>query len=67
MKETTPAPESPCFDQWCRRFDDILNHQAQKQELRNYLGGFWGEIPPKKLSCIVADPLRMTYERLHNF
>jgi hypothetical protein len=48
MKETTPAPESPCFDQWCRRFDDILNHQAQKQELRNYLGGFWGETPPKK-------------------
>lgn len=54
MKETTLAPESPCFNWWCRRFDDILNPQAQKQELRNYLGEFCGETPRKKLSSIVV-------------
>ena len=67
MKETTLAPESPSFEQWYRRFDDILSHQAQKQELRNYLGGFRGETPRKKLSCIVAYALKMTYETLHHF
>ncbi len=30
MKETTPAAMPPCFDKWCKRFDDLLKTKAQK-------------------------------------
>jgi len=30
MKETTAAAMPPCFDQWCKRFDDLLKTKAQK-------------------------------------
>jgi hypothetical protein len=43
MKETTPAAMPPCFERWCKRFDDIWVHQAQKREFRNYIGGLVGE------------------------
>ncbi len=47
MKETTPARTShggelnsppvslampPCFDRWCKKFDDLLRTKAQKRE-----------------------------------
>ena len=32
MKETTPAAMPPCFDKWCKRFDDLLRTKAQKRE-----------------------------------
>ena len=38
MKETTPAAMPPSFDRWCKRFDDVWTHQAQKREFRNYIG-----------------------------
>jgi hypothetical protein len=28
MKETTPAAMPPCFDRWCKRFDDIATAKA---------------------------------------
>lgn len=43
MKETTPAAMPPCFEKWCKRFDDVLTHKAQKREFRHYLGGLLGE------------------------
>jgi hypothetical protein len=53
MKETTPAAMPPCFDRWCKRFDDIWTHQAQKREFRNYIGGLLGESERKNLSVEV--------------
>jgi hypothetical protein len=41
MKETTPAARPPCFDRWCKRFDDLWTHQAQKREFRNYMDVFF--------------------------
>jgi hypothetical protein len=48
MKQTTPAAMPPCFERWCKRFDDIWTHQAQKREFRNYIGGLLGESERKK-------------------
>ncbi len=32
MKETTPDAMPPCFNRWCKRFDDLLRTKAQKRE-----------------------------------
>ncbi|UZO75698.1 hypothetical protein M8120_23680 [Microcystis aeruginosa str. Chao 1910] len=30
MKETTPAAMPPCFDRWCRRFDNCFKRPLAK-------------------------------------
>jgi|688.fasta_scaffold133398_1 SRSO17 transposase len=67
MKETTPAAMPPCFDRWCRRFDDIFSHQVQKREFRNYLGRLLGESERKNLSQMANNAVGVTYHRLHHF
>jgi SRSO17 transposase len=67
MKETTPAAMPPCFDRWCKRFDDIWRHQAQKREFRNYIGGLLGESERKNLSQIADNAVGVIYHRLHHF
>jgi len=67
MKETTPAAMPPCFDRWCKRFDDLLTHQAQKREFRNYIGGLLGESERKNLSQMADNAVGVTYHRLHHF
>lgn len=67
MKETTPAAMPPCFERWCKRFDDIWTHQAQKREFRNYIGGLLGESERKNLSQIANNAVGVTYHRLHHF
>lgn len=67
MKETTPAAMPPCFDRWCKRFDDVWTHQAQKQGFRNYIGGLLGESARKNLSQMASDTVGVTYHRLHHF
>jgi FOG: Transposase len=67
MKQTTPAARPPCFDRWCKRFDDVLTHQAQKREFRNYIGGLLGESERKNLSQIADNAVGVTYHRLHHF
>jgi SRSO17 transposase len=67
MKETTPAAMPPCFDRWCKRFDDIWTHQAQKREFRNYIGGLLGESERKNLSQLADNAVGVTYHRLHHF
>ena len=67
MKETTPAAMPPCFDRWCKRFDDLWTHQAQKREFRNYIGGLLGESERKNLSQIANNAVGVTYHRLHHF
>ncbi len=67
MKETTPAAMPPCFDRWCRRFDDVFKHLAQKREFRNYLAGLIGESERKNLSQMANNAVGVTYHRLHHF
>ncbi len=67
MKETTPDAMPPCFDRWCKKFDDLLRTKAQKREFRNYLGGLLGESERKNLSQIARDAVEVTYHRLHHF
>ena len=67
MKETTPAAMPPCFERWCKRFDDIWTHQAQKREFRNYIGGLLGESERKNLSQMADNAVGVTYHRLHHF
>src|SRR5919202_518912 len=67
MKETTPAAMPPCFDRWCKRFDDLFSHQAQKREFRNYIGGLLGESERKNLSQMAFNAVGVTYHRLHHF
>ncbi len=67
MKETTPAAMPPCFDRWCKRFDDVFTHQAQKREFRNYIGGLLGESERKNLYQMASDAVGVTYHRLHHF
>ena len=67
MKETTPAAMPPCFDRWCKRFDDVWTHQAQKREFRHYIGGLLGESERKNLSQMADNAVGVTYHRLHHF
>lgn len=67
MRQTTPAAMPPCFDRWCKRFDDIFSHQAQKREFRNYSGGLLGESERKNLSQMADNAVGVTYHRLHHF
>ena len=67
MKETTAAAMPPCFDRWCKRFDDVFSHQAQKREFRNYIGGLLGESERKNLSQMADNAVGVTYHRLHHF
>jgi len=67
MKETTPSTMRPCFEKWCRRFDDVFKTKAEKREFRNYLGGLLGESKRKNLSEMARNAVGITYHRLHHF
>jgi len=67
MKETTPAAMPPCFNKWCKRFDDLLLTSAQKREFRNYLGGLLGESERKNIYQMASDAVGVTYHKLHHF
>lgn len=67
MKETTPAAMPPCFERWCKRFDDVFSHKAQKREFRHYLGGLLGESERKNLFKMASNAVGVTYHRLHHF
>jgi SRSO17 transposase len=67
MKETTPAAMPPCFEKWCKRFDDVFTHKAQKREFRHYLGGLLGESERKNIFQLAENAVGVTYHRLHHF
>ena len=67
MKETTPAAMPPCFDRWCKKFDDLLLTKAQKREFRHYLGGLLGESERKNVFQMARDAVEVTYHKLHHF
>jgi len=62
-----PRRETPYFDKWCQRLDEIFRHQAYKRELRNYLGELLGVQERKKLSQMAAKAVGVTYHNLHHF
>ena len=67
MKETTPSAMPPCFDRWCRRFDDLFNHKAQKRGFRHYLAGLLGESERKNLTQMSDNAVGVVYHQLHHF
>ncbi|MDJ0675636.1 MAG: IS701 family transposase [Calothrix sp. MO_167.B42] len=67
MRETTPSAMPPCFDKWCKRFDDLLRTKAQKREFRNYIGGLLGESERKNIYKMASDAVGVTYHKLHHF
>ncbi len=67
MRETTPAAMPPCFEKWCKRFDDFLRTKAQKREFRHYLGGLLGESERKNIYQMASDSVGVTYHKLHHF
>ena len=67
MKETTPTAMPPCFERWCKKFDDCLKTKAQKREFRHYQGGLLGESERKNLTQIADNTIGIAYHRLHHF
>ena len=67
MRETTPSAMPPCFEKWCKRFDDCFKTQAQKTGFRHYLGGLLGESERKNLTQMAGDAVGVIYNRLHHF
>lgn len=57
----------PCFEKWCKRFDDVFTHKAQKREFRHYLGGLLGESERKNLFQIAENAIGVNYHQLHHF
>lgn len=67
MKETTPAAMPPCFEKWCKKFDDCFKTKAQKIGFRHYQGGLLGESERKNLTQMADNSIGVTYNRLHHF
>ena len=67
MKESSPAAMPPCFEKWCQKLDEELKTQAQKRELRNYLGGLLGESERKNVTQISNNAIGVGYNQLHHF
>ena len=67
MRETISTAMPPCFDRWCKRFDDLFKTKAQQKEFRHYLGGLLGESERKNLSQIAEDAVDVSYHSLRHF
>jgi SRSO17 transposase len=67
MRETTPTAMPPCFERWCKKFDDCFTTKAQKVGFRDYLGGLLGESERKNLTQMSENAIGVVYNRLHHF
>lgn len=67
MKEQLPAVMPQCFENWCRRFDDLFSRQKQRQGFRTYLGGLLGESGRKNLAQIASNTVEGSYNSLRHF
>ncbi len=67
MRETTPSAMPPCFEKWCKKFDDCFRTKAQKTGFRNYLVGLLGCSERKNITQMAANSLGVVYNRLHHF
>jgi SRSO17 transposase len=57
----------PCFERWCRRFDDCFSTSAQKQGFRHDLSGLLGESRRKNVTQMANNAVGVVYSRLHHF
>ena len=67
MKETVSTAMPPCFERWCKRFDDVFKTKAQRKEFRHYLGGLLGESARKNLSQLASNAVDVSYHSLRHF
>lgn len=67
MKEQVPEAMPACFENWCRRFDDLFSRQKQRQGFRSYLGGLLGESQRKNLTQIANNTVEGSYNHLRRF
>ena len=67
MKEQVAQAMPACFENWCRRFDDLFSRQKQRQGFRTYLGGLLGESQRKNLTQIANNTVEGTYNHLRHF
>ena len=67
MKHQVGAAMPKCFENWCRRFDDLFSRQAQSQAFRIYLGGMLGESERKNISQITSNTVDSSYNQVRHF
>jgi len=67
VKDQVPAAMPQCFENWCRRFDDVFSRQKQRQEFRVDLGGLLGESQRKNLSQLSTNTVDGSYNSLRHF
>lgn len=67
MKDQVPAAMPQCFENWCRRFDDLFSRQKQRLGFRNYLSGLLGESERKNLTQIANHSVDGSYSSLRHF
>jgi len=67
MRETVTSAMPPCFERWCKRFDDVFQNKAQRKGFRHYLGGLLGESERKNLSQLAQSAVDVSYHRLRHF
>lgn len=67
MKEQVLAAMPKCFENWCRRFDDVFSRHKQRQGFRTYLGGLLGESQRKNLTQIATNTIDGSYNSLRHF
>ena len=67
MKDFVPAAMPQCFENWCRRFDDLFSRQKQRLGFRTYLSGLLGESERKNLAQIANHSVDGSYSSLRHF
>jgi len=67
VKEQVLAAMPACFENWCRRFDDLFSRKKQRQGFRTYLGGLLGESGRKNLAQIATNTVEGSYNSLRHF
>lgn len=67
MKYQVTAAMPACFENWCRRFDNVFSRGSQRQGFRMYLGGLLGESERKNLTQIATNIIDGSENRLRHF
>jgi len=67
LLETVPRALPECFEKYCKKFDDILKRDSQREHFRTYLAGLLSEAPRKNIAVIAASTVGSAYYNLHHF
>jgi len=67
VKDQVPEAMPQCFENWCRRFDDLFSRRKQRQAFRTYVGGLLGESQRKNVAQIGTNTVDATYNSLRHF